>query len=109
MGISEDERVEMSIILFSVFYCQVPCGTKQINESAKPNKYVETNYQNNLLTSMLETHLVSDLCLIGPKGCGKSTTVQTLADLTGYQIEPVVLYQASVTFSLLSCWLCEED
>ena len=79
----------------------VPCGTKQINESAKPNKYVETNYQNNLLTSMLETHLVSDLCLIGPKGCGKSTTVQTLADLTGYQIEPVVLYQDMTSRDLI--------
>lgn len=47
---------------------------------------------------MLETHLVSDLCLIGPKGCGKSTTVQTLAELIGYQVEPIVLYQASVIF-----------
>lgn len=45
---------------------------------------------------MLESHLVSDFCLIGPKGCGKSITVQTLANLLGYEVEPVVLYQASI-------------
>lgn len=48
---------------------------------------------------MLETHVVSDFCLIGPKGCGKSITVQTLANLMGYQVEPVVLYQASFIFN----------
>lgn len=42
---------------------------------------------------MLESHLVSDFCLIGPKGCGKSIIVQTLANLLGYEVEPVVLYQ----------------
>lgn len=45
---------------------------------------------------MLESHLVSDFCLIGSKGCGKSITVQTLANLLGYEVEPVVLYQASI-------------
>ncbi|XP_053996012.1 von Willebrand factor A domain-containing protein 8 isoform X1 [Hylaeus anthracinus] len=79
----------------------VPCGSKDINDNAKQNKYVETNYQNNLLASMLESHLVGDLCLIGPKGCGKSTTVQTLADLMGYQVEPVVLYQDMTSRDLI--------
>jgi len=46
---------------------------------------------------MLESHLAFDFCLIGPKGCGKSTTVQRLADLLGYQVEPIVLYQASLS------------
>ncbi|CAK9810181.1 von Willebrand factor A domain-containing protein 8 [Anthophora quadrimaculata] len=73
----------------------VPWGTKTVNQDVNESKYIETNYQNNLLTSMLETHTVSDFCLIGPKGCGKSITVQTLANLMGYQVEPVVLYQAS--------------
>ncbi|KOC69518.1 Uncharacterized protein KIAA0564 [Habropoda laboriosa] len=75
----------------------VPWGTKHISDDVNGNKYIETNYQNNLLTSMLESHIISDFCLIGPKGCGKSITVQTLANLMGYQVEPVVLYQASAT------------
>ena len=79
----------------------VSCGTKRTNESTNKIKYVETNYQNNLLVSMLESHIVSDLCLIGPKGCGKSITVQTLANLMGYQVEPVVLYQDMTSRDLI--------
>ncbi|XP_076231251.1 von Willebrand factor A domain-containing protein c12.2 [Calliopsis andreniformis] len=79
----------------------VPCGAKHVDKNTKLTEYVETNYQNNLLTSMLETHLVSDLCLIGPKGCGKSTTVKMLTELMGYQIEPIVLYQDMTSRDLI--------
>ncbi|XP_012146606.2 von Willebrand factor A domain-containing protein c12.2 isoform X1 [Megachile rotundata] len=79
----------------------VSCGTKRTNENDGRIKYIETNYQNNLLASMLESHIVSDLCLIGPKGCGKSITVQTLANLMGYQVEPVVLYQDMTSRDLI--------
>ncbi|XP_050455261.1 von Willebrand factor A domain-containing protein 8 [Cataglyphis hispanica] len=78
----------------------VSCGTSQSN-SVNNDLYVETNYQNNLLASMLESHLVSDFCLIGPKGCGKSTTVRRLADLLGYQVEPIVLYQDMTSRDLI--------
>ena len=54
---------------------------------------------------MMQTQFALDLCLVGPKGCGKSATVAKLADLLSYQIEPIVLYQASfdllIKFSLL--------
>ncbi|XP_072747214.1 von Willebrand factor A domain-containing protein 8 [Anoplolepis gracilipes] len=78
----------------------VSCG---MNQSSNVNNdlYIETNYQNNLLASMLESHLVSDFCLIGPKGCGKSTTVRRLADLLGYQVEPIVLYQDMTSRDLI--------
>ena len=33
--------------------------------------------------------------MIGPKGCGKSVVVQQLADLLGYEVEPIMLYQAN--------------
>ncbi|CAL7944841.1 unnamed protein product [Xylocopa violacea] len=79
----------------------VSCGTKHMRKNVDENKYIETNYQNNLLTSMLESHIVSDFCLIGPKGCGKSITVQTLANLLGYEVEPVVLYQDMTSRDLI--------
>lgn len=37
-----------------------------------------------------------DMCLIGPKGCGKSITVQRLSELLSYEVEPIILYQVSV-------------
>ncbi|KAG7197989.1 hypothetical protein KM043_016215 [Ampulex compressa] len=81
----------------------VPCGSNlnKMSEDTSQDRYIETNYQNNLLAHMLETHLVSDLCLIGPKGCGKSTTVQKLADLMGYEVEPIVLYQDMTSRDLI--------
>ncbi|XP_011166750.2 von Willebrand factor A domain-containing protein 8 isoform X1 [Solenopsis invicta] len=79
----------------------VPCGMSQLSSSANNDHYIETNYQNNLLASMLESHLASDFCLIGPKGCGKSTTVRRLADLLGYQVEPIVLYQDMTSRDLI--------
>lgn len=70
--------------------------------SSNNDLYIETNYQNNLLASMLQSHLTSDFCLIGPKGCGKSVTVRRFADLLGYQVEPIVLYQASFKYCIFT-------
>lgn len=50
---------------------------------------------------MMQTQFALDLCLVGPRGCGKSATVAKLADLLGYQIEPIVLYQASLSIYVL--------
>ncbi|RLU26772.1 hypothetical protein DMN91_000569 [Ooceraea biroi] len=75
-------------------------GSSQLS-GANNDLYVETNYQNSLLASMLESHLASDFCLIGPRGCGKSTTVRRLADLLGYQVEPIVLYQDMTSRDLI--------
>lgn len=57
------------------------------------NSYIETNYQNNLLTDMLQTYHVSDFCLIGPRGCGKSLLIEKLAEVLGKETESIVLYQ----------------
>nr|KAF7423742.1 hypothetical protein H0235_009025 [Vespula pensylvanica] len=79
---------------------QVPSGSIELNKSMGDN-YIETKYQNNLLASLMESHLTSDLCLIGPKGCGKTTTVQKLADLLGYEVEPIMLYQDMTSRDLI--------
>ncbi|XP_014598623.1 PREDICTED: von Willebrand factor A domain-containing protein 8 isoform X1 [Polistes canadensis] len=79
---------------------KMPCGSMELNKSMG-DKYIETNYQNNLLASLMESNLASDLCLIGPKGCGKSTTIQKLADLMGYEVEPIMLYQDMTSRDLI--------
>lgn len=63
--------------------------------------FVDTNYQNSLIANMMKTHLTLDWCLVGPKGCGKSATVRKLANLLGYQIEPIVLYQDMTSRDLI--------
>lgn len=55
--------------------------------------YIATDYQNKLISEMLQTSAVSDFCLIGPRGCGKNIVVNKLAEIVGTEIENIVLYQ----------------
>ena len=50
---------------------------------------------------MIESQSNLDLCLIGPKGCGKSITVEKIAELLNYQVEPIILYQVSLFKKLI--------
>ncbi|KAF4526552.1 hypothetical protein B566_EDAN009123 [Ephemera danica] len=63
--------------------------------------FVDTPYQASLLAELLQSHCAKDLCLIGPRGSGKSMTVQRLADLLAYEIEPIVLYQDMTSRDLI--------
>ena len=47
------------------------------------------------------SHTIQDFCVVGPKGCGKSIVVQQLADLLGYEVEPIMLYQDMTSRDLL--------
>ena len=39
--------------------------------------------------------------IIGPRGCGKSLIVQRLAEILGYDLEPIMLYQDMTARDLL--------
>ncbi|XP_065352663.1 von Willebrand factor A domain-containing protein 8 isoform X2 [Cloeon dipterum] len=65
------------------------------------SSYVETEYQGELLGRLVQSHSAQDVCLVGPKGCGKSATVRRLAELLAYQTEPIVLYQDMTSRDLL--------
>lgn len=69
----------------------VPSGSKRTNEQL--NEFVETDYQNNLLSDIIQSHAVGDFCLIGPKGSGKSALIFELSRLLDQTFEPMVLYQ----------------
>ncbi|PSN51375.1 von Willebrand factor A domain-containing protein 8, partial [Blattella germanica] len=78
---------------------QVACGLgERVPTSAG---FVQTPYQEELLVQLLQSHLVGDFCIIGPRGCGKSATVNRLAALLQYQIEPIVLYQDMTSRDLI--------
>lgn len=57
------------------------------------HQFVDTNYQNYLLTEIIQSYAVGDICLIGPKGSGKSILVSQIAHTLNQSIEPMVLYQ----------------
>lgn len=70
----------------------VPCGGRPLSVEQRGD-FVKTAYQSELLAELMISHSVSDFCIVGPKGCGKSLLVSQLASLLGYTIEPIVLYQ----------------
>lgn len=77
---------------------QVVCGVGERAPAA--TGFIQTSYQEQLLAQLLQSHLVGDFCIIGPRGCGKSATVNRLAALLNYQIEPVVLYQVCTLLNM---------
>jgi len=79
------------IHLWCDYMFQVVCGVGE--QASAATGFIQTSYQEQLLAQLLQSHLVGDFCIIGPRGCGKSATVNRLAALLNYQIEPVVLYQ----------------
>ncbi|OXU18814.1 hypothetical protein TSAR_009759 [Trichomalopsis sarcophagae] len=79
---------------------KIPHGSGLL-PTASESPYIETNYQNSLVAQMIQSQSNLDLCLIGPKGCGKSITVQRLAELLEYQVEPIILYQDMTSRDLI--------
>uniref|UniRef100_A0A182RBI3 von Willebrand factor A domain-containing protein 8 n=1 Tax=Anopheles funestus TaxID=62324 RepID=A0A182RBI3_ANOFN len=64
--------------------------------------FIPTSYQNGLLAELLQTIAVGDVCLVGPKGCGKSILAEQLCRLLNNQhMEAMVLYQDMTARDLL--------
>lgn len=86
---------------FSNYNLQVPAGNLDPLQLETGTRFVNTTYHDNVLVEMFESHAAKDLCLIGPKGCGKSILVQKLADCLGYHVEPIHLHQDMTSRDLL--------
>lgn len=63
--------------------------------------FVFTPYHHEVLADLLQSHSVADMCIIGPRGCGKSAVVAKMAHMLGYQTEPILVYQVCI-FQLTS-------
>uniref|UniRef100_A0A673VZ78 von Willebrand factor A domain containing 8 n=1 Tax=Salmo trutta TaxID=8032 RepID=A0A673VZ78_SALTR len=72
---------------------QVPAGTKAPRPPNSNPAFISTPSHAQLLAEMVQSHLVKDMCLIGAKGCGKSAVAKEFAEMLGYNMEPVMLYQ----------------
>ncbi|CAD5122119.1 DgyrCDS10568 [Dimorphilus gyrociliatus] len=70
---------------------KVKSGTN--NEQRLIEEFVATGYHDNMLAEMMLSHKVHDLCIVGPRGCGKSIVVNQFANMLGYNVEHIMLYQ----------------
>uniref|UniRef100_A0A8C7MNI3 von Willebrand factor A domain containing 8 n=1 Tax=Oncorhynchus kisutch TaxID=8019 RepID=A0A8C7MNI3_ONCKI len=77
---------------------QVPAGTKAPRPPNSNPAFISTPSHAQLLAEMVQSHLVKDMCLIGAKGCGKSVVAKEFAEMLGYSMEPVMLYQVGIQF-----------
>ncbi|XP_071782446.1 von Willebrand factor A domain-containing protein 8 [Centroberyx gerrardi] len=80
---------------------QVPAGTKEPRPPNSSPAFISTSSHAQLLAEMMQSHMVKDMCLIGAKGCGKSVIAREFAEMLGYSIEPVMLYQDMTARDLL--------
>ncbi|XP_050802815.1 von Willebrand factor A domain-containing protein 8 isoform X5 [Gopherus flavomarginatus] len=72
---------------------QVPAGTRPLKLCSGSDTFIKTSSHKQLLAEMMQSHMVKDMCLIGGKGCGKTVIAKEFANMLGYNIEPVMLYQ----------------
>ncbi|XP_071340245.1 von Willebrand factor A domain-containing protein 8 [Trachinotus anak] len=80
---------------------QVPAGAKEPRPPNSSPNFISTPSHVQLLSEMMQSHMVKDICLIGAKGCGKSVLAREFAEMLGYSIEPVMLYQDMTARDLL--------
>ncbi|XP_034614310.1 von Willebrand factor A domain-containing protein 8 [Trachemys scripta elegans] len=72
---------------------QVPAGTRPLKLCSGSDTFIKTSSHKQLLAEMMQSHMVKDMCLIGGKGCGKTVIAKEFANMLGYNIEPIMLYQ----------------
>ncbi|XP_069745676.1 von Willebrand factor A domain-containing protein 8 isoform X2 [Narcine bancroftii] len=80
---------------------EIPTGTKLLKFHTQSSNFIRTSNHDTLLAEMMQSHMVKDMCLIGGKGCGKTVIAKEFADLLGYIIEPITLYQDMTARDLL--------
>ncbi|XP_038049927.1 von Willebrand factor A domain-containing protein 8-like [Patiria miniata] len=83
------------------FQVQVPAGTTEPRPHHEHQRFITTPSHEGVLADLLLSHSVQDFCIIGPKGCGKSVLTRKFADIMGYKMEPVMLYQDMTSRDLL--------
>lgn len=73
------------------FALQVPFGNAPLDIEFP--HLVNTGYQNSVLADLALSHSASDMCIIGPRGCGKTAIVNRFAATFNYNVETISLYQ----------------
>ncbi|XP_078476161.1 von Willebrand factor A domain-containing protein 8 isoform X3 [Lampetra planeri] len=83
------------------FSFKVMTGMEDLKRPVASGGYHETEAHAGLLADMVLSHTTSDFCLLGGKGCGKSILARAFADMLGYHMESIMLYQDMTARELL--------
>ena len=96
---SDDGKAKLKLDCGTSF--TVNTGTIPLGEIEPSKKFVSTKYHESFLADMSLSHLSKDLCVVGPRGCGKTVIVQKFAEMFGYHTETIMLYQDMTSRDLL--------
>lgn len=69
---------------------------------SKSELYCSNEYHEQVLAELESSVNVHDVCLIGPRGSGKSTLVRELAARLDVELEPIMLYQVNIFYFQVS-------
>uniref|UniRef100_F6QXZ7 von Willebrand factor A domain-containing protein 8 n=1 Tax=Ciona intestinalis TaxID=7719 RepID=F6QXZ7_CIOIN len=69
--------------------------------SSVKDEFVATPYHQRLLADLMLSHTAMDVCIVGGKGCGKSSVIREFSRLLNYRTEPVLMYQDMTARDLL--------
>ncbi|XP_076454368.1 von Willebrand factor A domain-containing protein 8-like [Babylonia areolata] len=100
--IKEGQEAAVKIALGRKKYnLKLAAGQLDSVPSGRDGTFVPTDYHDSVLSEMMQSHLVKDFCIVGPRGSGKSVVVKQFADMLGYHAEPIMLYQDMTSRDLL--------
>lgn len=100
-SIKQKDDGSSQVVLNERFPLSVNKGSSPQTQSVGDDKFVATKYHEALLAELMLSHMCKDLCIVGPKGSGKSALVGEMASLLGYRVEPIMLYQDMTSRDLL--------
>lgn len=83
------------------FNLNVAAGQLESVPAGRDGVFVPTEYHDTFLSELLQSHITKDFCVVGPRGSGKSVVVKQFADMLGYHMEPIMLYQDMTSRDLL--------
>ncbi|XP_055954220.1 von Willebrand factor A domain-containing protein 8-like [Argiope bruennichi] len=78
------------------------------NKKRNPSNFISNPYHENVLANFLMTHAENDFCVIGNRGCGKSTLIRKFASLLNYPVEMLMLYNDMTARDLLQQRITDE-
>jgi len=95
-----DMQAEVTVVADTVSHkFNVPCSSH--NTETNQVEFISTDFHDKLLIDLLLTHSTKDFCIIGSKGCGKTSMVNKLTELLSYRTEPLLMYQDMTSRDLL--------